>query len=551
VKVDGGTLTPEQEAEIEAAERGRTRPSEHPVLKIVRPVDVSIPLNPAPPADLTDIPLGRGLVGDARSEGKPHINWSDFTTRGNGERLLEAHGRDLRHAPEAGWFEWDGQRWASDAGDKRALRRAMETMLAMALEARVQPNLDAEDHKFVDRSQGPGAWSSALTTASLLAPIATTFDAFDDGPRAAEGHALRLNVANGTIDLATGLLRPARREDMITKLCGASFDPAADQGPWLAFLARAQPDPEIRAFLQRLAGSWLRGDVRDEVFPIFWGQGGNGKGTFLDTIRRALGDYAGTVPEDVLISQHSKPHPTGLMIFRGLRLAVASETDEGDTLAIATLKRLTGGDSIRARFMNKDFIEFAPTHKLVMMTNARPRLRGNVTAALRRRFFFIPWETTIAREDMDTELKAKLSAPEALSAVLAWMLEGYRVWQTLGLAPPASVLSATEDYIASEDVLGSFVEERLEFGPGLEVTADHLYKAYRDYLKEVGETSPVRPQDFAPALLGKPLAVAAKVTHKRTKKARMYFGVGIRAKTAEELAEREEQGRGRWGARPS
>lgn len=491
-----------------------------------------------------------GSIVDAveRPRARQHAAWADLTTRGNGERIVDAHALDLRHAPAAGWFEWDGKRWAPDPEQKRAMRRALSTLVDMQLH--VDPS-DREGEKHIRASQSPAAWASALRCAALYPPIATRFEAFDDGAEAPLGHAYRLNVQNGTVELKTGLLHEHRREDSITKLAGASFDPAANQTEWLAFLVKAQPNPEILAFLQRLAGVWLIGDVREEIFPIFWGQGGNGKGTYLDTIRRALGDYAGVIPDDVLVAQHQKPHPTGLMVFRGLRLAVASETDEGETLAIAQMKRLTGGDAIRARFMGKDFIEFEPTHKLVMMTNARPKLRGSVSASLKRRIFFLPWETTITREEIDVELKGRLSSTANLSAVLAWMIEGYRLYEKHGLSPPASVLAATADYIASEDVLGSFVEERCEFAPGFEILASQLYHAYREYLREQGETAPVRPQDFKHAFLAKEGPAKAGATWKRRDDGRFYLGVRLRPLTAEDYAERDHGARGRWSAKPS
>ena len=41
---------------------------------------------------------------------------------------------------------------------------------------------------------------------------------------------------------------------------------------------------------------------------------------------------------------------------------VVTESDQDRRLAEATMKRLTGGDPIRARQMRKDFVEFTPSH---------------------------------------------------------------------------------------------------------------------------------------------------------------------------------------------
>ncbi len=58
--------------------------------------------------------------------------------------------------------------------------------------------------------------------------------------------------------------------------------------------------------------------------------------------------------------------------MQGRRLVLVHETDSGRCLAEGTVKRLTGGDVIKARRMREDFWEFTPSHLLVMVTNHRP-----------------------------------------------------------------------------------------------------------------------------------------------------------------------------------
>ena len=53
------------------------------------------------------------------------------------------------------------------------------------------------------------------------------------------------------------------------------------------------------------------------------------------------------------------------------------ENNRGRQLAEATMKRLTGGDTIKARYMGRDFIEFVPSHPAVMVTNHLPQVSGD------------------------------------------------------------------------------------------------------------------------------------------------------------------------------
>ena len=58
---------------------------------------------------------------------------------------------------------------------------------------------------------------------------------------------------------------------------------------WLAFLARVQPDPAIRTFLQRSIGYSLTGLVSEQVFWFLYGTGANGKSVFSGTIAALAG----------------------------------------------------------------------------------------------------------------------------------------------------------------------------------------------------------------------------------------------------------------------
>src|SRR5581483_9217690 len=102
-----------------------------------------------------------------------------------------------------------------------------------------------------------------------------------------------LNVRNGTIDLATGSLRPHDRHDLHTKLCPVDFDPNAACPKWLEFLSRIMGEnQELIQFLQRTVGYCLTGDTSERALFFLHGTGANGKSTFLETVAMLLGDYA-------------------------------------------------------------------------------------------------------------------------------------------------------------------------------------------------------------------------------------------------------------------
>src|SRR5262249_14282766 len=88
-----------------------------------------------------------------------------------------------------------------------------------------------------------------------------------------------LATPGGTVDLRTGEMQPARREDYCTKQTPVAPAPRiADGGAspdlWLKFLDRVfNKNDDLIAFVQRLAGYCLTGDIREHVFPFLWGSG--------------------------------------------------------------------------------------------------------------------------------------------------------------------------------------------------------------------------------------------------------------------------------------
>src|SRR5579862_1198412 len=147
----------------------------------------------------------------------PEISDTDIA---NGQRLAARHGQDLRFTVERGWLVWDGRRWAVDEKGVQVQARAKETALSIFDEIKDSPDRDAR-MRHAKRSQSKGAIESMIWLARSEPGIATRLTTFD-----ADGWLF--NVANGTIDLRTGELRPHRREDLISNLVEIVFDPTAE-----------------------------------------------------------------------------------------------------------------------------------------------------------------------------------------------------------------------------------------------------------------------------------------------------------------------------------
>src|SRR5204863_2610478 len=120
--------------------------------------------------------------------------------------------------------------------------------------------------------------------------------------------------------------------------------------------------------------------------PIWYGEGSNGKSTLLKVLMALLGPFAQVAPLSLMLEARNGrsaiPNDTARLV--GVRLVVTSETPEHGRLAEATVKTLTGGDRLTGRFLHKEFFDFDPSHKVLLVTNHKPMIRGQDWAIWRR-----------------------------------------------------------------------------------------------------------------------------------------------------------------------
>lgn len=414
-----------------------------------------------------------------------------LTDTGNAERLVRLHGADLRYAPELGrWLCWDGQRFAVDVFEE-IQQRAKATVRGLYAEAAALPDEGARKAlaKHASRSESAARREAMISLARSEPGIPVATAALDADP-------WLLACANGTLDLRTGRLREARRDDLLTKLAPVRFDDAATAPTWHAFLERILPDAQVRAFVQRAVGYSLTGSTGEQVLFLAWGAGANGKSTFVQTLLELLGDYAMRTPAETLLARRENAIPNDVAALRGARFVAAVETEEGRRLAEVRVKELTGGDTVSARFMRAEFFTFKPVAKLWIATNHRPAVRGT-DEAIWRRIRLIPFAVTIPESERDPRLPDRLRAERP--GILTWAVEGCLAWQREGLRAPSAVVAATSSYRAEQDVLGSFLDERCVAEPTAWIATGELYRAFKAWVEGAGEHA-MTQRAFANAL---------------------------------------------------
>jgi len=496
----------------------------------VQDAQAHTPVNPSAPANQEQLPA-------------PPPDFSDFryslTDLGNSERFIRQHAHDLRYCVETKtWHRWNGSRWEPDALNQ-VLQLAKRTVRNIYDELALEPDPDKQKalFKFIQRSESERSLNALVNLAKADPRIAVRVAVFDTQPHL-------LNCLNGTIDLRTAELMPHRREDLITKQCPVVYDPGATSALWENFLNDCTGgDGELQGFLQRAVGYTLYGDPREQVILMVNGPGGTGKSTFISVIQSILGDYAATADFSTFLKKDriSGGASDDVASLAGARLVSSIEVDQGQKLAEALVKQMTGGDLIRARFLYKSSFEFRPQFTLWLVCNHAPVVNHD-DDAIWRRILRLPFENVIPAEKRDKNLKATLTDLTTIGpAILAWAVQGCVERYKNGLQVPTSVQLATDAYKATSNPLADFVEDACVLHEATFTTAADLRHAYDSWCRENGEKATLNRNQFTKALEdlgGRP---------KAKREGRGWQGVGLREDARSLYLAVKPQGRGVFG----
>lgn len=159
------------------------------------------------------------------------------------------------------------------------------------------------------------------------------------------------------------------------------------------------------------------------------GIGSNGKGRFVETIAKILGEYQRRSSPSALTVKFGDSCTNEWAALRGVRFAYVWEGlgNRGKTLDSALIKTLTGEDSLRVRYLYREYFTLQPCFKLIYSANGQPKVR-DTSYGFWQPCKHVPFNVSFRDERRDPGLQEKLSS-EA-SGILNWALHGLHQWLT-------------------------------------------------------------------------------------------------------------------------
>lgn len=433
---------------------------------------------------------------------------------GNAQRMYDLCGDVMRYCyTDRRWLSYQDGKWQYDTKGNVFVwaDRVLESMKSeLKLWAEHEGGAMFEDYKkHMKKTRSNNSKKAMVKELEHLVAVS---------PNELDADRLLVNVRNGVLNLRDFSMTEHKPDFLMTRMLGTSM-PESPERPekWLAFLDQIfSDDKELIRYIQKALGYSLSGDTSEQCAFFLYGTGRNGKSTFLEVVRKIMGDYATNIqPESIMIKSSTNTANSDIARLKGARLVTSAEPNEGMRLNEGLLKQLTGDDMITARKLYGDEFEFRPEFKLWMATNHKPIIRGT-DLGVWRRLHIIPFTVTIPEEVVDKNLPYKLM--KELPDILAWMADGYKMWKSEGLRKPKVIANAVEEYRNEMDVISAFLASDYVVQGG-EVKAQALYAVYCQWCSECNEYK------MSSTKFGREIAKRYNKIHKKT--GWYYNGISI------------------------
>ena len=424
---------------------------------------------------------------------RPHqsmtYTWDDI---GIASLMSDLYKQSIRYCPQNdAWYIWDGC-WRKQS-ENGSISDRLQSMLNLLL--LYCKEIDAKEG---DLEGFVAEYAKYIKTLRKYTPMRNIMEVLKTMVRMSltemDTNPYLLNTPSRAYDLKTGGIVDDITPFNVTKKTSCSLPTLLTTlcARWQSYIDEIMShDREKAAFLQRALGYSLLGVNREECMFIAYGsQTRNGKGTLFSTIATVLGeDYADSAPVDLICegkngrSTDFNAAQPALAKLVGTRLVTMSESAKDVRLDAASLKTITGRDTLVTRGLYQNSFSFVPQFTLWLNTNHLPAVTDD-TVFLSDRVWVIEFSEHFDKGAQDKDLKELFARPENRPTILGWLMEGCEAYMREGLNPPKCVVDATQHYRHMHDRIGSFIEECCVLGDDLKIQRGTLYSAYRTWCNQ-------------------------------------------------------------------
>jgi len=417
-----------------------------------------------------------------------------LTDSGNADRFISATNGNVKwNESNKKWYIWSGMKWTAWALNRITSYARLVAEYITEESDSVTSTCDATTTAGANQIK---AWRQHAKTSqgkrSIDAMVALSMGNLYSEAADYDTRLDYLPCTNGVIDLRDGTLLQHSRDMRYTKVSVIEYDATAECPAWLRFVATITGgDKDLMQYIQMQVGYSLTGRTDQQALFFMYGNGANGKTTFMNVVAKLSGEYHTKINMNDITDTDNKGGPSPhLVALQGMRLTSGSEFPAGKRINESMIKDLTGGDEITARPLYSDPFTFRPINKFWLQGNYKPRITGTDNG-IWRRLILLPFEHTIPEAERVPSSVIEATFDSELSGILAWAVQGAIAWyahpQRASLPKPEAVSSAIKEYRQEEDTLARFVAEQCDVNSQVSCMAKEMITTYHAWLEEQGE----------------------------------------------------------------
>lgn len=285
-----------------------------------------------------------------------------------------------------------------------------------------------------------------------------------------------LNLQNGVLDIKSGEIKPHDSNLFFTYCLPHAYDPKAKCHRWMAFLNEIfKGDEELKMVAAQIFGYVLLGGHPwlHQAF-VLYGEGRNGKSTFLDMLRELIG-----MDNFCTVSLARLDHSFSVVQLDG-RLANIVEETPNDKINAEIFKTAIGGGLVMGAKKYENEYQFKCEARFIFACNDYPKF-GENSVGLHERLYFIPFKRFFSKAERNGNILNELRAE--LPGILNWALNGVSILEDERRLPVLDASTAVmEDYKIESDGVYAWATEAVIEAVNVEFLSSK--SAYDRYKKD-------------------------------------------------------------------
>lgn len=421
----------------------------------------------------------------------------------NAKFFLQYYGEDVRYCSEKReWVVFDGTRWVF--GNSEALKLADQAMAEIAecvrenaMRLKTKANKERERNKSEDyQKRADEMYRQAIHLGNVkmrnsmleraMPELTISVNKFDNYP-------YLLNTKNYVIDFSNGgkpIPHEKSRDLYLTKMAGVPYGKSGKCPNTIkAVTAMLSGDKELLDYFQRACGYMATGYASEKCLIFLLGPTNTGKSFISLLLQKVLGDYAVTVPANILMSMKYESQLTPhLHRLPGKRLAAISEAKLTAVFDEGLLKAVTGGEPISINPKYGKPYQFQPECKFLIVANDKPRVL-DMSDAFWDRIHIIQLKHVIPAEERRPIEKIIDEYIEKEGAgILNWLIDGEikRQKHRLNFNVPKTMIEARNEYRTDEDIYGNIFAAKYTVDRQGQEKSEDVVKYFHAKLETLG-----------------------------------------------------------------